>query len=121
MLKRLSESSGNVLGFEAIGEITKEDYADLTAEVQALVDSEGSICLLIDLEGFKSEASDTWRQDMEFGRTYHEKIAKLAVVGDKTWQHLLANLADPFFAKEAKSFATTERQAAWDWLRQAGS
>jgi hypothetical protein len=119
MLQKDSESTGKVIGFRAIGELTKEDYATLTQEVQALVDREGSIGLLIDLEEFKSEPPKVWSDDLKFGHTYHKKIAKMAIVGDKRWQHLIADLADPFYARESRFFHTADRQAAWEWLRSA--
>lgn len=117
MIEKMSESSGNVVGYRVSSHVTKEDYAAMTPEVQALVDKEGSIGLLLDLENFKWEEVSAWGADMKFGQTYRHKIAKLAVVGDKKWQHLIANLADPFYAHESKFFHTTDRAAAWEWLR----
>lgn len=117
MLQKVSESSGNTLGFRASGKITRNDYEELTREVQVLIDQEGSINLLLDLEDFKTEAPDAWRADLKFGRKYHQKIARMAIVGDKSWQHLVAKLADPFYAQEAKFFHTSELPAAWSWLR----
>jgi SpoIIAA-like len=117
MFEKMSESAGNTIGFRVSGHVTKEDYAALTPEVQALVDREGSIGLLLDMENFKWEEANAWGADMKFGQTYRHKIAKLAIVGDKKWQHLIANLADPFYAHESKFFHTADRAAAWEWLR----
>ncbi len=117
MIEKMSESSGSVIGYRVSGHVTKEDYAVLTPEVQALVDKEGSIRLLLDLENFKWEEVSAWGADLKFGQAYRHKIAKLAIVGDKKWQHLIANLADPFYAHESKFFHTDDRAAAWDWLR----
>lgn len=119
MLKKLQESSGNDLEYEAVGEITKDDYVQLTSEIEALLDQKDSINLLIDLEAFKTEAPAAWASDLKFGRMYHKRIARLAIVGDKSWERVLANLADPFYARDAKFFHAAERAAAWDWLRSA--
>jgi hypothetical protein len=56
---------------------------------------------------------------MKFGHDYHEKITKMAIVGDKKWEKWLTKLVDPFYASQAKYFHTTEMDAAWDWLREA--
>jgi hypothetical protein len=117
MITKLAESSGKAVGFQATGQITAQDYEQLTSEVQALVDEAGSIGLLLDLEGFQSEAPSAWRADLEFGRAYRHKVERLAIVGDKRWQHLLAELSDPLFAREARFFHTDDRPAAWAWLR----
>ena len=116
MLEKMSESAGNVVGYRVSGHVTKEDYATLMPEVQALVDREGSIRLLLDLENFQWEEVSAWGADLKFGQTYRHKIDKLAIVGDKRWQHLIANLADPFYARESKFFHMTDRAAAWEWL-----
>lgn len=60
MITKMSESKGNVLGLKIIGDVTKEDFKILMPEMQALVDKEGSISLLLDMTQFKGEAIDAW-------------------------------------------------------------
>ena len=116
MLEKLSQSSGNILGYKAIGKITKEDYAALTTAVEALVQQESSICLMLDLEAFEGEKAKAWGADLKFGRDFRKKIEKLAIIGDKRWQKWIAGIADPFYAREAKFFPTTDREVAWEWV-----
>lgn len=117
MLEKLSQSSGNILGYKAIGTITKEDYTHLTRDVEALMQQEGSIRLLLDLEAFKTEEIKAWGADLKFGREFRKKIAKMAIVGDKKWQKWLTAIVDPFYAREAEFFHADEREAAWEWLK----
>ena len=117
MLEKMSQSSGNIVGYKAIGTITREDYTTLTAEVEALLQQERSICLLVDLEEFRGEEIKAWGADFKFGREYRKKIAKMAIVGDKKWQEWMTALVDPFFAREAEFFPIDEREAAWEWLK----
>ena len=37
MIEKLSQSSGNVVGYKVTGRLTKEDFATVTADVEALV------------------------------------------------------------------------------------
>jgi hypothetical protein len=117
MLEKLSQSSGNVLGYNVVGTVVKEDYATLTADVETLLGREETMCLLLDLEELEGEEIGAWGADLKFGRQYREKIAKLAIVGDKKWQKWMAALADPFWAREAEFFPTSERAAAREWLQ----
>ncbi|MCJ7443618.1 MAG: STAS/SEC14 domain-containing protein [Methanotrichaceae archaeon] len=55
MMEKLAESSGNVVGYKAIGKITASDYMKLGPEVKALVEKEGNIRMLFDLTDFKWE------------------------------------------------------------------
>jgi len=107
----------NVLGYRVIGAIHKEDYVTLVADAEALVEQEATICLLLDLENFKSEEISAWGADLKFGREFRKQIDKMAIVGDKRWQKLMAALADPFYAREAKYFHGDKREVAWAWLR----
>lgn len=47
MIEKMSESDGNILGFKAIGTVTKADYKVLVPEVQTLIEKEGSISMLL--------------------------------------------------------------------------
>ncbi|MFC2029989.1 STAS/SEC14 domain-containing protein [Chloroflexota bacterium] len=116
MIEKLSQRSGSVLGYKAVGKIAREDYGALTADVEALLQQEDSICLLLDLEELEGEEVKAWGADLKFGRHYRKKIAKMAIVGDKKWQERMTALVDPFFAREAEFFQTDERDAAWEWL-----
>lgn len=117
MLKKLDQSSGNVLGYRVIGTITRDDYAVLKEEVDAVILQESSIRMLLDLEEFKGEEMKAWGADLKFGHDYRKKITRMAIVGDKKWQEWIAAIADPFYAQEAEFFTLDEREDAWEWLR----
>ena len=115
MLETMEKSSGNVLGFKMIGDVTKADYETLDPAVDAVVENYGSVNLLLDLTQFHWEKVTAWGADLHFGHTYKDKINKMAVVSGAKWVKHLAKLAEPFYAKEIKTFETDD--AAWDWLR----
>lgn len=117
MLEKLKQSSGNILGYRAIGKITKEDYTTLNADVQVLLKQADSLCLLLDLEAFEGESFKAWGADFKFGHDFRKKIDKMAIVGNKKWQERMTSLIDPFYAREAEFFPIDQRDAAWDWLQ----
>jgi hypothetical protein len=51
----MAGSSGNVVGYKAIGEISASDYQELEPEGKALVKKGGNIRLLFDMTEFKWE------------------------------------------------------------------
>ena len=119
MLEKLSQSAGNNLGYKVIGNITKDDYARLIADIQGLGQEGSSIGLLLDLEAFTGEAVKAWSAKLSFRRNYQNKISKLAIVGDKKWHEWLQHFADRLnYSRETEFFPTGELQAAWEWLRQ---
>lgn len=117
MIEKMDKSKGKLLGFRLIGDVTKADYEVLVPEVQRVIDQEGSASLLIDLEDFRWEKIEAWASDLNFGRTYHDKIDKLAIVGDKTWEEILTSFGKAY-AQESKHFHTKDREQAWEWLNE---
>jgi hypothetical protein len=116
MIETMEKSTGGVLGYAVSGTVTKADYETLVPAVGAAIDEHGSVCLLFDLTGFKWEKVSAWGSDLNFGKQYHDKIDKMAIVADKKWAKHLTKLAQPYYAKEAQYFEAADD--AWDWLKQ---
>ena len=118
MLEKLPASSGPVVGYKVVGKVTPADYEQLDPAVQALVDQyDDHVCVLLDLQEFAGEEARAWLPDLRFGHRFHDKIAKMAIVGDKRWQQWLTALVDPFYADEAEFFHPDDIDKAWAWLR----
>lgn len=115
MLQKLAQSSGSVVGYRFSGTIGKDDYAILTPEMEALVAQYGQVQLLCDLTDLHWEKANAWGDDLHFGKEFRDAITKMAVLGDGSYQKVLAELAKPFYAQKVQFFS--EEQAAWEWLR----
>jgi SpoIIAA-like len=116
MLEKMSKSSGPVVGYNVEGKVTPDDYRQLEPEVKALADKYDTISVLLNLEEFTGEEVKAWLPDLKFGHHFHDKIAKMAIVGDKRWEKWMTALVDPFYAKEGKFFHPDEIDKAWAWL-----
>jgi len=118
MFEKLDASHGNVVGYKVVGTITKQDYDVFVPQVEALVEDEGSIRMLLDMTAFKWEEVGAWLADWEFGRKYHDTIEKMALVGDRKWEEWLGKIAGKFYAQEAEFFSSADPDAAWAWLEE---
>ena len=114
LIQTMEKSSDTAIGYAVIGEVGKADYQTLVPAVQAAIDKNGNIDLLLDLTQFKWEKVDAWKSDIDFGQTYKNKIDKMALVGDAKWERYLTKLAQPFYAQQTKYFESDND--AWDWL-----
>jgi hypothetical protein len=114
MLQTMDKSSGNTIGYTLVGTVTKADYATLDPAVAAAIKEHGSINLLLDLTKLKWEKLSAWSSDLNFGKTYKDSIDKMALVADAKWAKHAAKLAEPYYAKDVKSFETDGD--AWDWI-----
>jgi hypothetical protein len=73
VLEKLSQSSGNILGYKVIGKIIKADYSTLTADIQALEQEEIRKRLLLDLEAFEGEEIKTCGAKISFRGDYQKR------------------------------------------------
>ncbi len=119
MFEVMDESGGSVLGLRATGHITRADYSDLTPICEDLISREGQIEVLIDMKGFELEEPSAWRADFHFGREFHNKILRMAIVGDRRWEKWMADFCRHFYATESRFFHSDDMALAWDWLREA--
>jgi hypothetical protein len=117
MITKLDGSAGSVVGYAMSGTIEPADYDVLVPEMRQLLSEYGTVQLLCDLTDFHSEDPAAWLSDLRFGRDFHEGFSRMAIVGDSRLDELVAHLAKPFYAQQAKCFP--ERAAAWAWLREA--
>jgi hypothetical protein len=118
MLQKFEQSTGPVVGYKVMGKVTVEDYQQLEPEMRLLVDKYDAVCLLLDLQEFAGEEVKAWLPDLKFGHHFHDKITRMAIVGDKRWQKWVAALASPWYAKETSFFHPEETDKAWAWLRE---
>jgi len=117
MIQTMEQRSDTAIGYTVIGEVGQADFQTLVPAVQAAIDKNGTINLLLDLTQFKWEKLSSWKSDLDFGQTYKNKIEKMALVGDAKWGRHLAKLAQPFGAQESKYLENDDD--AWDWLGNA--
>jgi hypothetical protein len=118
MFERMSGSSGNVVGYKLIGTLTVADYKKLEPEVKALVETQGNIRILFDMSEFEWQGVEAWILDLKMGFELHNKIEKMAIVGDKSWEKWMTHLAKPFYAQDAKYFNSGEIDNAWAWVKE---
>jgi len=118
MFERMAGRSGNVVGYKAIGTLTASDYEKLTNEVKTTVEAQGNIRMLFEMSKFKWEKVEAWLPEYKFASEFHNKIDKMAIVGEKSWEKWFAHLAKHFYAQDAKYFKSEEIDKAWDWLKE---
>ena len=111
-----------VLGLEAFGRITHEDYRDvLIPGVESLL-ARGPVDMLYaigeDFTGFDLEA--LW-DDAAVGVRHWRDFRRVAVVADQQWIRDAVSMFEPFFPCEVRLFARCEMAAAKDWIVQSGA
>ncbi|MBU0674469.1 MAG: STAS/SEC14 domain-containing protein [Proteobacteria bacterium] len=110
------ENDGGVLVVHVSGKLLKADYEHFVPEFERLVRQHGKLRVLFDMTGFHGwEASAAW-EDFKFGVAHFADIERLAMVGEKQWQHGMAIFSKPFTKAAVRYFDQVDAIAARQWL-----
>ena len=110
------ENGGTVLAVHVSGKLEKSDYEQFVPEFERLVRLHGKLRMLFDMTDFHGwEASAAW-EDFKFGVEHFADIERLAMVGEKRWQHGMAIFCKPFTKAKVRYFNHAEAAEAQKWL-----
>lgn len=118
MFKPIPVNVKGVVAFKAVGKLTHEDYQKFLPTLESVLEEEGSVSLLLELENFHGWDVEAARDDYEFARTHLESFRRIAIVGDKGWERWLAAMTRPFVDTEVRFFTHDQLAEAWDWVRE---
>lgn len=118
MIETIEGLPEGVVGFEAVGEVSAEDYANvLIPAVEAALKEGGGIRFLYVLgERFEGMSPGAMWEDTKLGFEHLRAWERMAVVTDAEWiGHMIRALGWTIPA-EVRVFPVTERAAAEAWV-----
>ena len=112
------ENGGKLLVVHVSGKVVKADYEHFVPEFERLVREHGKLHLLFDMTAFHGwDAGALWA-DIKFDLKHFGDIERLAMVGDKKWQHGMATFCKPFTKATIRYFDHTAATEARTWLAE---
>jgi hypothetical protein len=123
MIEMLPDLPANVVGIEAVGEVSGEDYKNvLIPAVEAALSEQSKIRLLYVLgERFESFSAGAALQDTKLGFEHLRSWERMAVVTDVEWIGHAIKAFSWMIPAEVRVFPTSERAAAEAWVSGEGS
>src|SRR5580704_11474729 len=98
------ENGGKLFVVHVTGKLTKVDYQQFVPEFERLVRLIGKLRVLFDMTGFHGwDAGALW-EDIKFDLKHFADIERIAMVGDKKWQHGMAAFCKPFTKATVRYF-----------------
>ncbi|MGB8737487.1 MAG: STAS/SEC14 domain-containing protein [Rhodomicrobium sp.] len=120
MFELIEDLPPDVLGIEAIGKVTHEDYKNILIPKAEAMIAKGPVKLLYvageDFEGYELEA--LW-DDSAFGVKHWHDFTRIAVVADQAWLRTAVSLFSPFFPCEVRLFRLQDLAGARAWIAAA--
>ena len=117
MFKLIEDLPPGVLGIEATGKVTHEDYQNILIPRAEAMIAKGPVKLLYvagkDFEGYELEA--LW-DDSAFGVKHWHDFTRVAVVANQAWLHAAVTMFKPFLPCEVRLFNLGDLAAAKTWI-----
>lgn len=116
LIRRLHESSGNVLGWEVTGEVTEEEVRTVSEEFRAAVAEHGKVRPLVRMRRIPRMGLGAWVEAFKL-TPYATDVERYAIVSDSALFEWAAKIGDAFIGGEVKRFEDSRYEEAWRWLR----
>ena len=113
-----ADSETNVVRVHVSGKLTKEDYELFLPQAEDWISKYGKIRILFDMEDFHGWTASAIWEDTKFGIKHFKDIEKIAMIGDKAWEHGMATFCRPFTLAKVKYFDRSQADEAEPWLRE---
>jgi len=116
MAVTIDDTHPRFLTIRLSGKLTAEDYESFVPRAETLIEERGSIRLLLEMRDFHGwELAAAW-EDTKFGMRHFRDIERIAMVGDKAWEHGMAVFCKPFTKAEIRYFDLTRADEAARWI-----
>lgn len=118
MIQFIPVAEDNNFALRISGKIDHDDYQQFKSQIESLLDEYEKISLLIELDEFEGATTTAIRDDLKFVVEHENAFERIAIVGDKAWEHWMSLLAEPFIKAKVRYFKRHQLNKAWDWLRK---
>lgn len=111
----LVQTPSHVAAFRLTGEITRLDFEQIVAEIEARLSLHPRIAIYADMQALTRLSLDAWLSDIAYRfakRKQLHRFGRLALVADQTWARTLSTLARPFLPFESRVFHAGEQDEA---------
>jgi len=114
-----THDEGSTLAIRASGKLTHQDYQSFLPKLEDKIKQAGSISLLLELDNFSGWDLKAAKDDFTFAMKHMGNLERIAIVGNKAWEHWMVLMAKPFMLlSNVRYFNQEHLQDAWDWLRE---
>jgi hypothetical protein len=112
------EQNGREIEVHASGTLTAQDYTHFVPEFERLVQRHGKLRVLFDMTGFQGWNAGALWEDVKFDFKHFGDIERLAMVGNRKWEHAMAMFCKPFTKATIRYFDQADAALARQWLNE---
>ena len=119
MFRNITPSDGSFVGVRIREEVTPQEAREITDLIAQHFNAHGPVRLLVVYEANPGLAgAENLYEDMRFAKLAGDKLNRMAVIGNHTWENTWVGLFGLFGGIETRFFPQEEADAALTWLRE---
>lgn len=112
------QRAGRVLTLKLTGKLVKADYEHFVPLVESMVKEHGKVRMIVDMHDFHGwEMAALW-EDIKFDAKHFNDIERLALIGEKKWEHGMAVFCRPFTTAKIQYFTREHAADAEAWIAE---
>jgi hypothetical protein len=111
-------NGGKQLEVQVTGKLKHEDYEHFVPAFEKQVQQHGKIRVLFEMLDFHGWEGPALWDDIKFDVKHFKDIERLAMVGDKKWEHGMALFCRPFTSAKIRYFDKAVISEARQWLAE---
>jgi hypothetical protein len=116
-VERVESPNGRMVEVQVTGKLSKEDYEHFVPRTEELMQN-GKVRILFSMHEFSGWEMGALWEDIKFDIKHFKDIDRLAMVGDKKWEHGMAMFCKPFTTAKLQYFDQSEIDQARAWLAE---
>ena len=116
MIKQLNDLPAGIVGFEASGKLSANDYRDVVIPALESAFKSGEVRFLIVMTDFGGLSGGALWQDLKVGVEHLRGWKRIALVTDIDWVTHATHLFGWMTPGETKTFSLDQRQEAIAWV-----
>jgi hypothetical protein len=120
MITILPETHRNLLAVQVSAKLTDQDFDIYRSLIRQKMEEYGSARLYFEMVNFEGWQPGSFVENGVFDLVHGREYGRVAMVGEKQWQHWAARLASPVKKEGIKYFDLSDREKAMAWVLAEG-
>lgn len=118
MIEYREDPGSNVIEILVDGGISREEFDQIAARLEAQIARHGKVRLLEEIRSFGGIEPAAFWGDLKFSLRHLTDFSRCAVVTDQRWIEWVTRALDPLLSCEIRHFPPAQIEAARHWLRE---
>ncbi|QDU66348.1 STAS/SEC14 domain-containing protein [Engelhardtia mirabilis] len=100
------------------GKLSREVYEEFVPLLEEQIREHGKLRILFVMRDFHGWTAGAMWEDFKFDLAHFRDLRRVAMVGEKRWEHGMAIFCRPFTTAQVRYFPLSDLEAARDWVQE---